>query len=76
MRKIPLKFRLIAAGFYVILSITCPVSCQDKSFDHFILSTLGLVQATYFISSIIAGIFALRGYQFNNKLIYPFVLDE
>jgi uncharacterized Tic20 family protein len=67
---------LVVVSFFVILSITCPVNCQDKSFDNLILSILGLVQATYLISSIIAGIFALRGYHFNNRLIYPFVLDE
>ena len=67
---------LIFVSFFVILSITCPINCQDQSFDNFILSTFGLIQATYFISSIIAGIFALRGYSFNNRLIYPFVIDE
>jgi hypothetical protein len=34
------------------------------------------VSAMLFMNSVIAGIFALRGYSFKSRLIYPFVKHE
>lgn len=59
-----------------VFSVTCGVGNQDPTI---VLSSLLLfcgVSIAYFINSLIAAIFALRGYRFQSRLIYPFIKDE
>jgi uncharacterized Tic20 family protein len=46
-----------------------------KYFEEVSFAILILVIAVFVMISVIAGIFALRGYRFNNILIYPFLQD-
>ncbi len=58
---------------------TCGITPTDKLNFLILLpasSVYGLVSIAYFINSIIAGIFTLRGYDFNSGLIIPFIRSE
>jgi uncharacterized Tic20 family protein len=59
-----------------VFSVTCGVGNQDPTL--FIISLLipSFVMVTYFMNSVITGIFTLRGYRFKSRLIYPFVKSE
>jgi uncharacterized Tic20 family protein len=47
-----------------------------KYFHEVSLAILILVVATFVMTSVVAGIFALRGYRLNNILIHPFWRDR
>jgi uncharacterized Tic20 family protein len=47
-----------------------------KYFYELSLHMLNGVAAAWVINSVVAGIFALRGYRFSNSLIYPFIRDR
>jgi uncharacterized Tic20 family protein len=49
---------------------------QDPILFFISLFILSCVELAYFMNSVIAGIFTLRGYSFKSKLIYPFIKDR
>jgi uncharacterized Tic20 family protein len=59
-----------------IFSVTCGIGNPDPSLFLISLLILSCVELAYFTNSVISGIFALRGYSFNNRLIYPFIRSE
>jgi uncharacterized Tic20 family protein len=68
-------FAFVALIWYT----TCGITPTDQ-FNFLILVpasfVYGLVSIAYFLNSIVAGIFTLRGYDFNSGLIIPFVHSE
>jgi uncharacterized Tic20 family protein len=58
-----------------IFSVTCGVGNQDPTLFFISLFILCCVELAYFINSVITGIFALRGYSFKSRLIYPFIKE-
>jgi uncharacterized Tic20 family protein len=62
--------------FWVICSVPFRVENQYSIFLTLLLVTpfiLRSLQLAYFMNFVIAGIFALRGYSFKSRLIYPFL---
>jgi uncharacterized Tic20 family protein len=49
---------------------------QDPTLLLISLFILCYIEFAYFMNSVIAGIFALRGYSFKSRLIYPFIKDR
>jgi uncharacterized Tic20 family protein len=58
-----------------VFSVTCGAGNQDPTLVLYSLILVCGVAIAYFINSLIAVIFALRGYRFQNRLIYPFIRD-
>jgi uncharacterized Tic20 family protein len=69
----------VFALFSSIWYTSCGIKPLD-GLDYFIFVPVcivyGLVSIAYFLNSIIAGIFTLRGYDFNSGLIIPFIRSE
>jgi uncharacterized Tic20 family protein len=59
-----------------VFSVTCGVGNQDPTLILWSFVLFCGVSIAYFINSMIAGIFAFRGYRFQSRLIYPFIRDE
>jgi uncharacterized Tic20 family protein len=59
-----------------VFSVTCGAGNQDPTLVVYSLILVCGVAIAYFINSLIAAIFALRGYRFHSRLIYPFIRDE
>jgi uncharacterized Tic20 family protein len=56
-----------------ILSMTCGIGNPDPYSFFLSLIPFALVSITYFCNSIVAAIFAFRGYRLNSRLIYSFI---
>ncbi len=56
-----------------IFSVTWRVGSQDPTLFYISLFILSCVELAYFMNSVIAGIFAFRGYRLKSRLIYPFL---
>jgi uncharacterized Tic20 family protein len=56
-----------------VFSVTCGIGNQDPTLVLLSLLLFCCVSIVYFLNSIVAAIFALRGYSFNSRLIYPFI---
>jgi uncharacterized Tic20 family protein len=56
-----------------IFSVTCGIGNQDPTPFFLSFIPFALVVITYFFNSIVAAIFAIRGYRLNSRLVYPFV---
>jgi hypothetical protein len=72
---------LVAILFCVVFCIfvftmTCGIGSQDLMPILLSLLLFACIMLAYFINSVVAAIFALRGYSFRNRLIYPFMRDE
>jgi uncharacterized Tic20 family protein len=59
-----------------VFSVTCGAGNQDPTIVISSLLLFCVVSIAYLINSLIAAIFALRGYRFHSRLIYPFIRDE
>jgi uncharacterized Tic20 family protein len=57
-------------------SVTCGIGYQDPTLFYISLFILCCIEFAYFMNSVITGIFALRGYRFKSRLIYPFIKPE
>jgi hypothetical protein len=55
---------------------TCGMGSEDTNPLGISLIITYVVASGYFLHSVIAAIFALRGYRFVNRLIYPFFREE
>ena len=56
-----------------VFSVTWIVGSQDPTLLYISLFILSCVELAYFMNSVIAGIFAFRGYRLKSRLIYPFL---
>jgi uncharacterized Tic20 family protein len=56
-----------------VFSVTCGIGNPDPNPFFLSLIPFALVSITYFCNSIVAAIFAFRGYRLNSRLIYPFI---
>jgi uncharacterized Tic20 family protein len=70
---------LIARVFYIFaLALTCGV--VEQSINNVLLNTylviISCIEIIYFLSSLIASIFAMRGCHFENSFITPFIKPE
>jgi uncharacterized Tic20 family protein len=68
---------------FVLFLFVWRASCGIKPFDeldYFIFgsvsSVYGLISIVYFLNSIVAAIFTLRGYDFNSGLVFPLIRSE
>jgi uncharacterized Tic20 family protein len=69
----------IARVFYVfVLASTCGV--VEESINHVLLNTcliiISCIEIAYFLNSLVASMFALKGRHFNNSFITPFIKPE
>jgi uncharacterized Tic20 family protein len=62
---------LTICGPFAILLLTQPLEVWITNVSGF----SGIISIPYFINSVVSGVFALRGYRFKSRLIYPFVRD-
>jgi uncharacterized Tic20 family protein len=68
-------FALFCSIWYTVCGIK-PLGAFDIFIFGPVSAVYGLMSIAYFLNSIIAGIFTLRGYDFNTGLIIPFVRSE
>jgi uncharacterized Tic20 family protein len=59
----------------LVFSLTCGLGNQDPSLFMISLMLVSLLVLAYVIYALVAGVFALKGYNLKSRLIYPFVQD-
>jgi uncharacterized Tic20 family protein len=68
-------FALFCSIWYTVCGIK-PLGTFDVLIFGPVFAVYGLMSIAYFLNSIVAGIFTLRGYDFNSGLVFPFIRSE